>query len=92
VALPEGEHAFWLQGQVAGKYRNQPEAIGVADADFKAAEASLKTATAEQKPAIEQRRKEAEARRKAAEERAKPRDVTMGVWSAPIRVKVLPAK
>ena len=33
-----------------------------------------------------------EARRKAAEERAKPRDATMGVWSAPIRVKVLPAK
>lgn len=92
VALPEGEHVFWLQGQAAGKYRNQPEAIAVADADFKAAEAALKTATAEQKPAIEQRRKDAEARRKAAEDRAKPRDVTMGVWSAPIRVKVLPAK
>lgn len=92
VALPEGEHVFWLQGQAAGKYRNQPEAIAAADADFKVAEAALKTATAEQKPAIEQRRKDAEARRKAAEERAKPRDVTMGVWSAPIRVKVLPAK
>ena len=92
TALPEGEHVVWFQGQVAGKYRNQPEAIAVADTELKSAEAALKSASAEAKAAIEERKKQAEAARKAAEERAKPRDVTLGVWSAPIRVKVVPAK
>ena len=31
AALPEGEHVLWFQGQVGGKYRNQPEAVAVAD-------------------------------------------------------------
>jgi len=92
AALSEGEHVVWLQGQAAGKYRNQPEAIAVADAELKAADSALKSASAEQKPTLEKRRKDAEAARKAAEERAKPRDATVGVWSAPIRVRVLPAK
>ncbi len=92
TALPEGDHVVWLQGQAAGKYRNQPEAIDVADAELKAADAALKSVSAEQKPALEKRRKDAEAARKAAEERAKPRDATVGVWSAPIQVRVLPVK
>ncbi len=92
TALPEGDHVLWVQGQASGKYRNQPEAIAVADAELKAAEAALKSASAEQKPSLEKRHKEAEATRKAAEERAKPRDATVGVWSAPIQVRVLPAK
>lgn len=92
TALPEGEHVLWVQGQVAGKYRNQPEAVALADTELKSAEAALKSATAEAKAALEERKKKAEAARKAAEERAKPRDVTLGVWSAPIRVKVVPAK
>ena len=92
TALPEGEHVVWVQGQVAGKYRNQAEAIALADTELKSAEAALKSASAEAKAAIEERKKQAEAARKAAEERAKPRDVTLGVWSAPIRVKVVPAK
>lgn len=88
TALPEGEHTLWLQGQVSGKYRNQPEALASAEAALKAADEALKSASAEQKGALEQRRKDAEAARKAAEERAKPRDVTLGLWSAPIRVRV----
>jgi hypothetical protein len=92
TALPEGEHVLWVQGQVAGKYRNQPEAVALADTELKSSEAALKSATAEAKAALEERKKKAEAARKAAEERAKPRDVTLGVWSAPIRVKVVPAK
>lgn len=92
IPLPEGEHVVWWQGQVAGKYRNQPEAVATATAEFQAAEQALKAATPESRPALEDRRKKAEAARKAAEERAKPRDVTLGVWSAPIRVRVLPAK
>ncbi len=92
TALPEGEHVLWVQGQVAGKYRNQPEAVALADGELKSAEAALKSASAEAKAALEERKKKADAARKAAEERAKPRDVTLGVWSAPIRVKVVPAK
>ena len=92
AALPEGEHVLWFQGQVGGKYRNQPEAVAVAEAAVKDAKAAVASATAAEKGAKEQALKTAESAFKAAEERAKPRDVPLGVWSAPIRVRILPAK
>lgn len=92
AALPEGEHVLWLQGQVAGKYRNQPDAVVAAQAALKSAKDAVASATSTDKPKAEERVKAAEAALKAAEERAKPRDVTVGVWSAPIRVRILPAK
>jgi hypothetical protein len=91
VALPVGEHTMWLQGQVAGKYRNQPEVLAAAETALKAAEAALSAAKPPEKAAAEEKKKAAEAARKSAEERAKPRDVTLGVWSAPIRIRILPA-
>lgn len=92
AALPEGDHVVWFQGQVAGKYRQQPEAVAAAEAAVKTAKAAQATATATDKPKADERLKAAEAAFKAAEERAKPRDVTLGVWSAPVRVRILPAK
>ena len=92
AALPEGEHLLWLQGQAAGKYRNQPEAVAAAQASLKVAKDAVASATASDKPQAEERAKAAEAALKSAEERAKPRDVTLGVWSAPFRVRILPAK
>jgi hypothetical protein len=92
AALPEGEHVLWLQGQVAGKYRNQPEAVVAAQAALKTAKDAVAAATVTDKPKAEQRAKDAEAAFKSAEERAKPRDATVGVWSAPFRVRILPAK
>jgi hypothetical protein len=89
--LPEGTHTLWLQGQLAGKYRNQPEALAAAEAELKTADAELAAAKPEGKTVAEQKRKVIEERRKAAEERAKPRDVLIGVWSRPITIRVLPA-
>jgi hypothetical protein len=86
--LPAGTHTLWFQGSVTGKYRQQPEALVVAEAELKAAEQALASATSADKVAAENRKKEAEARRKAAEERAKPRDVTMALWSEPFTVTV----
>ncbi len=91
AALSVGRHTLWLQGQIAGKYRNQPEAVERTDAALKAAEKALAAAPADKKAAAEQQRKDAEAAKKAAEERAKPRDVTLAVWSAPFVVQVTPA-
>lgn len=86
--IPEGEHLVWLQGQVSGKYRNNPEALAAAEAELKAAEQELASASGDHKPAAEEKRKAAEARKKAAEERAKPRDVTVAVYSRPLRLAV----
>ena len=86
--LPNGTHTLWLQGSLAGKYRQAPEAVAVAEADLKAAEQALASAKPEGKAAAEARKKEAEARKKAAEEKAKPRDVTVAVWSEPFSVTV----
>jgi hypothetical protein len=88
--LPPGRHTLWLQGSVAGKYRNQPEAVGVADAALKQAEKAVAEAAPDARPQAEERRKSAEAARKAAEERAKPRDVTVALWSRPFVVEVTP--
>ena len=92
AALPVGEHVIWFHGQVGGKYRNQHEAVAVAAAAVKSAMAALGSASAAEKGGKEQAVKSAEAALKSAEERAKPRDVTVGVWSAPVRVRILPAK
>ena len=89
--LPEGTHTLWVQGTVAGKYRNDPEALTAAEADLKEIEKTLAAATAADKPKLEERKKAAEEKRKAAEERAKPRDVTVMVYSQPFTVKVSPA-
>ena len=35
--LPPGTHTLWFQGSVAGKYRNNPEALVVAEAELQAA-------------------------------------------------------
>lgn len=86
--LPEGTHTLWLQGQSVVKYRNQPEAVDVADAALKEAEKTLATATPARKAGAESAKKSAEATRKAAEERAKPRDVTVSIWSRPFVVRV----
>lgn len=91
VKLPEGSHRLWLQGQVAGKYRNNPEALTLAEAELKVAEQALTSATAADKAALEERKKRAEERRKTLEERAKPRDVTVRVYSRPFDVRVVPA-
>lgn len=86
--LPNGTHTLWLQGSLAGKYRQAPEAVAAAEADLKAAEQALASAKPEGKAAAEARKKETEARKKAAEERAKPRDATVVVWSEPFTVTV----
>ncbi|MEN9676700.1 MAG: hypothetical protein RIS76_2596 [Verrucomicrobiota bacterium] len=88
--LPEGLHRVWLQGQVAGKYRNNPEALAAAEAELKSLEQALTAASATEKAPLEERKKAAEERRKAAEERAKPRDVTVRVYSRPFELKVPP--
>jgi len=90
--LPPGRHTLWLQGTVAGKYRNQPEAVTAADAELKAAEQALAQAKEPEKAAAMTRKQAAENARKAAEERAKPRDVTVPLYSAPFVVEVTPAK
>jgi len=89
LKLPAGDHTVWLQGTVAGKYRNNPEALAAVESDLKSNEEALKKASspAEKEP-LEKRRKELEERRKAAEERAKPRDVTVVVVSQPFQLQV----
>lgn len=89
--LPEGIHTLWLQGTVAGKYRDNPEALAAAEVVLKDADKALASASVAEKPALEQRKKAAEETRKAAEERAKPRDVTIAVWSRPFVVKIVAA-
>ncbi len=89
--LPAGNHVLWLQGGVAGKYRQAPEALAAAEADLKAAETALASAKANDKAAAEARKKEAEARRKAADDKAKPRDVTVPLWSEPFTATVAAA-
>ncbi len=88
--LPEGTYTLWLQGNVAGKYRNNPEALAAAESELKSAEDALKSATDADKPGLETRKKQAEEKRKAAEEHAKPRDATFVVCSSPMVVRILP--
>ena len=89
LKLPAGDHTVWLQGKVAGKYRNNPEALAAAESELKANEEALKKAsTPAEKEPLEKRKKELEERRKAAEERAKPRDVTVVVLSQPFLLQV----
>jgi hypothetical protein len=90
--LPPGRHTLWLQGTVAGKYRNQPEAIAAADAELKAAEQVLAQAKEPDKAAAMACKQTADAAKKAPEERAKPRDVTVPLYSAPFVIEVTPAK
>lgn len=54
LKLPVGTHTLWLQGQCAGKYRNQPEAADEADRGAKAAEKEAAEAAAAAKMAAEQ--------------------------------------
>lgn len=89
--LPEGTHTLWLQGTVAGKYRNNPEALTAAETELKEIGKALAAATAADKPKLEEQKKACETRRKFAEERAKPRDVTVMVYSQPFSVKISPA-
>ncbi len=91
LKLPAGTHTLWFQGSVAGKYRNNPEAVTIADVELKAADQALAAVSEADKPKAEERKKAAEAARKAAEERAKPRDVTVPVYSQSFVVTVLPA-
>jgi hypothetical protein len=86
--LPAGTHTLWLQGSLAGKYRQAPEAVVAAEAELKAADTALASASAADKASAESRKKDAESRKKAAEEKAKPRDVTVAVWSEPFTVTV----
>lgn len=89
LKLPAGDHTVWLQGTVAGKYRNNPEALAAAESELRANDEALKKAsTPAEKEPLEKRRKELEERRKAAEERAKPRDVTAVVYSEPFLLQV----
>jgi len=88
--LPPGVHTLWLQGSLAGKHRNQPEALAAAEAALKEADQALAAAGPEAKPKAEERRKAAEAVRKAAEDRARPRDATVPVWSEPFTVRIDP--
>ncbi len=90
LGLPAGTHTLWLYGTVAGKYRNQPEALAEAEKELKLAEQAVGAATGDGKAKAEERKKAAEEKRKAAEERAKPRDATVAVWSPPFTVTVLP--
>lgn len=90
--LPAGTHTLWFKGSVAGKYRNNPEAVGLAEAELEAANKVLASVSETDKAKAEERKKAAEAAKKAAEERAKPRDVSTIVYSQPITVTVLPAK
>jgi hypothetical protein len=89
--LPVGRHTLWLRGSVTGKYRNNPEAVTLAEAELEAANKVLASVSEADKTMPEVRKKAAEAAKKAAEERAKPRDVTTMVYSQPITVTVLPA-
>ena len=91
LKLPAGTHTLWFQGSVAGKYRNNPDAVIVADAELKAADQALAAVSEADKPKAEERKKAAEAAKKAAEEKAQPRDVTVPVYSQPFIVTVLPA-
>lgn len=88
--LPPGRHTLWLQGLAAGKYRNNPEALALAESELKAATDAVASASTEAKAAAEERRKAAEAAKKAAEERAKPRDLSTAVYSLPVVLNVLP--
>lgn len=90
LGLPAGTHSLWLHGTVAGKYRNQPEALAEAEKELKQAEQAVGAATGDGKAKAEERKKAAEEKRKAAEERAKPRDATVAVWSPPFTVTILP--
>lgn len=86
--LPVGAHTLWLQGTVAGQYRNQPEAVALAEAELQRIGQALASASEADRPKIEARKQAAEAARKAAEERATPRDVTFAVYSRPFVVRV----
>lgn len=87
---PEGVYRVWLQGQVSGKYRNNPEALAAAEAELKAADMAIAAASAADKPKLEERRKAVEEKRKAAEEKAKPRDANFRVYSRPLNVRIVP--
>ncbi len=89
--LPPGRHTLWLQGAVAGKYRNNPEALAAAEEALRAADTALASASPDRKPMAEERRQVAEATRAAAEKRAQPVDITVPVWSHPFVVDVHPA-
>lgn len=89
--MPPGPHTLWLQGNVAGKYRNNPEALVLAEAELQVAEKALASISESEKPKAEERKKAAEAAKKAAEDKAKPRDVNLTVYSQPFVVTVLPA-
>ncbi len=89
LVIPPGTNLLWLAGTVAGKYRNNPEALASAEQELKAADQALASATAEGKAKAEERRKAAEEKRKAAEEKAKPQDVNIAVWSEPFVLSVL---
>jgi hypothetical protein len=89
--LPVGTHTLWFRGTVAGKYRNNPEALTAAEAELEAANKLLATVSAADKSSAEERKKAAEAAKKAAEEKAKPRDVTTVVYSRPLIITVQPA-
>lgn len=88
--LPPGPHTLWLSGTIAGQYRNQLEAVALADTELKQAEAALAAASDADKPKAEERKQAAEAARKAAEDRARPRDVTVAVYSRPFVVHIPP--
>jgi hypothetical protein len=90
--LPAGTHTLWLRGTVAGKYRNNPEALTAAEAELQSAEKALASVSEADKAKAEERKKTAEAAKKAAEEKAKPRDITTVVYSQPFTVTVLPEK
>lgn len=89
--LPAGTHTLWFQGVVAGKYRNNPGAVALAEAELRAADQALAAAAGLEKPKAEERKQAAEAAKKEAEERARPRDVTVPVYSQAIQMTVLPA-
>ena len=89
--LPVGRHVLWFQGSVAGKYRNNPEAVTVAEAELQAADKALAGVSETDKPKAEERKKAAEEAKKATDEKAKARDVTVPVYSQPIIVTVVAA-
>jgi hypothetical protein len=89
LKVSAGIHTLWLQSLVTGKYRNQPEAVAVADTALKSAIEALAAAKPVDKSTAEQRKKDAEAAKKTAEERAAPRDASVSVYSRPVVLQLV---
>ena len=88
--LPAGLHRFILRAQTTGKYRSYVAESKTADEALKLAEKEAGEASAEGKKTSEEKKAAAQKTAKELAEKSKPKDATILVYSAPIRLLIKP--